>query len=138
MSHSVEGLIVAQNALGSSPMRSAELPQGFAFVDVRKPVGPRSDSTAGFRELTQPVVDIATRLSREAAVAYIETDYFGGAGGQSAIVWRDEQVVFGPERGESGPINRALQILGVRVDGHVDEFDAIGLGKGRATDDFFT
>jgi hypothetical protein len=137
VSHSIEGFIVAEAALGSSPVRRTKRPQGFAFVDVRTLVVAGDESTAGFRQLTQPVVDFAMHLSRASAVAYIETDYFGGAGGQSAIVWRDGQVVFGPANGEAGPINEALQVLGVHADGEGDEFDALGLGKVRATGDFF-
>ncbi len=68
------------------------------------------------------------RLARGATAAYIDTDYFGGAGEQAAVAARDGDVVFGPRQDDHGPINSALRILGVRKEKDLDEFDTLGLG----------
>jgi hypothetical protein len=74
-------------------------------------------------------------------VAYIEADYFGGTGTQSAQVWDAGKVVLGPLRLAEGepwpppgsPISQALRRLGATKGAHHDEFDAVGLGRHRAT-----
>jgi hypothetical protein len=68
-------------------------------------------------------------------VAYVEAEYFGGTGGQSAAVWEDGRLVFGPINDESA-INQALRVLGVAQKDAFDEFEALELGKYRDTDDW--
>lgn len=76
------------------------------------------------------------RLSRDSTVAYIETDYHGGDGEQSAVVARDGDIVYGPRRAPHGPINAALRYLGVRLKGKdLDEFDTLGLRRFRDNGD---
>lgn len=82
--------------------------------------------------------------SRRGPVAYVEAEYFGGTGTQSAQVWDGGTVVLGPlvlADDESpptagSPISRALRRLGVAQGNHHDEFDAVGLGRYRTTDDW--
>lgn len=58
--------------------------------------------------------------------------------------WNDGQVVLGPLQlalkepnpASGSPISQALRRLGVVKGDHVDEFDAIGLGRHRDTDDW--
>ncbi|WP_395104738.1 hypothetical protein [Actinomadura sp. SCN-SB] len=79
--------------------------------------------------------------SKTGPVAYVEAGYFGGSGTQSAQVWDAGEVVLGPLRkGEfepsppaGSPISQALRLLGVDKGGHVDEFEAAGLHRHRAT-----
>ncbi|GAA0594048.1 hypothetical protein [Actinomadura livida] len=79
-------------------------------------------------------------------VAYVEADYFGGTGTQAAQVWDAGKAVLGPLRlGEresfaavGSPISQALRRLGVAKGDHFDEFDAVGLGRHRRTDDWAT
>jgi hypothetical protein len=78
--------------------------------------------------------------------AYVEADYFGGTGTQSAQVWDVGKVALGPlHKGEQekfaaggSPISQALRRLGVTKGDHVDEFDAVGLGRHRRTDDWLS
>jgi hypothetical protein len=91
-----------------------------------------------FDYLTPSGVGLLELLSRHAPSAYIETQYFGGAGGQSAIVFRGGHLAIGPlvidaaslappPRGDRmGPINQALREVGVRKSGAIDEFEAAG------------
>ena len=85
----------------------------------------------------------AARASATAKIGYLETEYFGGAGEQSAALWAGGQLVLGPlslhvdgygaGRPRSlWPINAVLRGLGVETDGRMDEFDAIGLGNYRS------
>ncbi|WP_290051899.1 hypothetical protein [Amycolatopsis solani] len=77
-------------------------------------------------------------------VTYVEADYFGGSGTQSAQVWDGGQVVLGPLHlatgkpipAEGSPISRALRWHGVVKGEHFDEFDAVGLGRHRETGDW--
>jgi hypothetical protein len=79
--------------------------------------------------------------SAHGPLAYIEAEYFGGAGEQSAQVWDGGQVVLGPLHlaeatptpAAGTPISQALRRLGVSKDDHRDGFDALGLGRHRDT-----
>lgn len=64
-------------------------------------------------------------------VAFIETDYFGGAGEQRARVKKGREIIL--RRGE---INEALRLLGVTGDANKDEFDKVGLGQWRNNEDW--
>jgi hypothetical protein len=81
---------------------------------------------------------LAEASSPGAMLAYVETEYFGGTGGQSAVAFADGRQVFAPARskGASGPINGALRAIGVQRIGSQDEFDTIGLGARRTMDDY--
>jgi hypothetical protein len=84
--------------------------------------------------------------SARGPVAYVEAEYFGGVGTQSAQVWDGRKVVLGPVRLAEGqsdpaggsPISQALRRLGVAKGDHFDEFDAVGLGRHRDTDDWLS
>lgn len=72
-------------------------------------------------------------------VAKVETDYFGGAGNQSAKVFINGKKVLDQSDEfdwSLKPINSALKMLGVVKKDGLDEFDTIGLGKRRTNDDF--
>jgi hypothetical protein len=79
-------------------------------------------------------------------VAYIEADYFGGVGTQTAQVWDGGKMALGPlhlAEGEPSPttgtpISQALRRLGATKGNHVDEFAAVGLGRHRDTDDWLS
>lgn len=63
-------------------------------------------------------------------LAYIETDYFGGFGDQSAIVFEAGEIVFKSINVEDS-INKALYRLGVIADNEKDEFDSMHLSEYR-------
>jgi len=75
-------------------------------------------------------------ISRKFPLAYLETDYFGGRGRQSAIACDGGQLVFGPESGDTGPVNNALARIGVLRNAVFDEFDVLELGRFREMDNF--
>lgn len=81
---------------------------------------------------------LANATARGGGLAYVETDYFGGAGEQSALAYVDGVEACAParSRGAGGPINAALRVIGVIRDATDDEFDTIGLGLRRSMDDY--
>jgi hypothetical protein len=97
--------------------------------------------------LSATSVDWAIQLSRHQPIAYVVADYFGGAGSQQAIVWKDGQIVMmdapqgiggyptTPEN--SFPINVALRALGVVRSATDDEFVELGLLQCQDREDWF-
>lgn len=94
--------------------------------------------------LSTGTMTFAARASQGASLGYLETEYFGGIGDQSAVLWQNGVLTLGPlsmsnddaavgQRPRSlWPINTVLRGLGVRSAGHDDEFDALGLGAYRS------
>ncbi|MBE1573065.1 hypothetical protein ACFORH_30690 [Amycolatopsis roodepoortensis] len=84
---------------------------------------------------------VLVACSEHGAVAYVEAEYFGGVGTQSAQVWDRGETVLGPLHlaedeqapAAGSPISQALRRLGVAKGDHFDEFDAVGLGRHRHT-----
>ena len=95
--------------------------------------GLKESSSSACRGLTGALARFAELLSRSGSVAYVETDYFGGAGEQAACVWSRGQRVLRPRRARGGTVNAALRLLGVQACGLQDEFDAVDLGRYRET-----
>jgi hypothetical protein len=70
------------------------------------------------------------------AFAYVEAEFFGGAGHQSAVGFRDGAIHLGPVAARDA-INQALRFLGVQPAGKQDEFDTVGLFRHRSTDAWY-
>ena len=96
----------------------------------------RSECSA---ELADGLQALAIELSQDCPVAYVTTFYFGGQGGQNALVWDKGRLRFSPAtRGynqgwPNSPISQALRMIGVVAERGMDEFDTLGLGKHRET-----
>lgn len=127
-----------------SNARVVPLTHGFAIIpltsDLRRELDPAAqdvgwDSSA-LEEHAESLTAWLRDISRDGAAAYLEALLFGDSGGQEAIVWRDGEVVLGPVTSSTyGSINEALRFLGVPIDpGQPDEFDTLGLGRHRRTD----
>ncbi|WP_145053029.1 hypothetical protein [Paenibacillus xylanexedens] len=85
--------------------------------------------------LTEIISSYCREISKLGLVAYIEAEYFGGTGSQSAMVWDSSQVIFEETLSQSA-INRSLELLGVCKLQGKDEFDTVGLGRHRNTEDW--
>ncbi|MFO1017635.1 MAG: hypothetical protein U1E03_08570 [Hyphomonadaceae bacterium] len=148
MGHNISGVVARRDALatvgaplaGQSLYRLADdfvfLPIDYTNLDVL--VG-ASAPLHPFQYLSEPLLDLLRRASEGRTLVYVETDYFGGAGGQGSAVFRNERIRFGPEftKGTGGAINDALAWLDVIVrPGHADAFETIGLNAGRRNDEF--
>jgi hypothetical protein len=112
----------------------AIIPVEAEFIESTGVAGP-PQATETFMLLTDAFQDYLLDLSRFGRVAYIETEYFGGVGGQGAAAYSDRQILMEPEWAESGPINRALELIGVRRGLLGDRFSALGLHEYRSNDD---
>lgn len=89
-----------------------------------------------FWKLSPGVMEWARRMSAIGPVAYVEAEFFGGIGDQSAVGWSGGSLVFGPLHAPDAK-KEALRFLGVRAAGGHDEFDTVGLGRHRNTADWF-
>ena len=114
----------------------------------------RDSRLMGFEQLDSTTVTTAERISESGRVAYVHAEFHGGVGFQAAVAWQDGQVGCGPvfttnheaERQThlyeivapaNGAINIALRFLGVALrEGCIDEFDVVGLGRHRFTEDW--
>ena len=121
--------------LSSVPMR-----QDFVLLPVDETIvatisGPSASSNfGGFQLLCEGFHDSLRELSRFGPLAYIETDYFGGVGGQGGAVYANREILMSPEWRSSGSINRALKQLGVKPRLVGDRFAALGLMEYRSKD----
>jgi hypothetical protein len=128
---------------GCLAMHVVDLAQGFALApmtgELHDEVAAATGDMLGFFLLPGGFGDTLAAWSAEAAVAYVEADFFGGIGSQSAAVWGGGQLAFGPLHTavgepfpvEGSPIAQALRRMGVGRGRHRDEFDAVGLGRHR-------
>lgn len=99
--------------------------------------GPSESAGPEFWRLTAGLVDLGRECSDHGAIAYVETDYFGGAGVQGAAAWVGGKPVLAPSLDEApGPINTALRAIGLTPEQGRDEFDTLGLGDVRRMDAF--
>lgn len=82
-------------------------------------------------ELSRFLIDASTKSE----ILYIETEYFGGQGCQSAIVYKWNKIVYGPKKSESDVINEALSLMGATIESeHYDAFESVGLANFRSSD----
>ena len=113
------------------------LPPATARATGALVTGPES----GFTRLTPGLLALVGAASAAGPVGYLETDYTGRDGTQTAAVWHSGVLVLGPlilGRSEvyvprEAPISQALRLLGVPGDAHRDEFVVAGLGRFRRT-----
>ncbi len=129
-------VLQAETGLGA-----VELAQGFWLMPLGRTARLELGGPAG-------IEDLARHASLAGPVGYLEAEFFGGAGTQAAVAWRDDTVIAGPLRLELGglgraggdiaqwPFNQVLRRLGVLRRDAIDEFDAVGLNRHRSTDDW--
>ena len=128
------------------PAKSIQLSQGYAMVPLTSALKDDIDGLGGseqlaydcFEKLSRSICKAIEDTTRPYEIAYIETEYFGGAGEQAALVWRNGDIVFGPSSltDSDNPINDALKSIGVRVITEHDEFDEMNLSRERDTEEW--
>jgi hypothetical protein len=143
----VKGLIAKQSLLERFASRhslhaAVALPANLAMLPLRdKDLGsflapPFSRDPEAEYYLSGQFLEELAAASHGSILMYFETEYFGGVGAQAAAVFRDGELVFGPESGKR-PINHALKLLGVQVTPPAhDEFEALGLHRRRSTEEW--
>lgn len=149
----VAALDVLELAVVQHPQaRLVELAQGLALVPITRSLshalasgGRAVPPETGFWMVVPGVLELAADASSAGPVAYLEADYLGHDGRQTAAVWEGGALVDGPHilnrsepfpRSGGGPIGAALRRLGVVAPGRSDEFVVLGLGRCRRTEDW--
>lgn len=106
------------------------------------------DPFTEFERLSASAEIVLREVSKFGVLGYIETDYFGGCGTQSAIAWNKGKILLGALKSEitwngesyketptaKSAINQVLSILGVWTNQKKDEFDMLSLGDFRNTE----
>jgi hypothetical protein len=91
-----------------------------------------SNSIDKFEYLTDNIENEILKHIGNTKLAYVEAEYFGGQGGQIAIIWnnnkREQFFEFGQDK-----INGVLKNFGIKSKIGSDEFDTVGLGRHRNT-----
>ena len=147
MGYTIEAFVAGPGAaavlaegLGAGPVA---LGQGLQLVPLLPAGSARPPSSFGpdLWQLTREAEELAGDAARHGSVAYVEAEYFGGVGEQHAVVWQDGGArLLASEL--PGAVNEALRALGaVRVASAStgvleDEFDSVGLGRHRSTQDW--
>ncbi|MBF5043148.1 hypothetical protein FGE12_12185 [Aggregicoccus sp. 17bor-14] len=146
MAHSLEGFIARAELLqtgakGLTTAKVVPLAQGYALLPVTQALADEvnggKERTAAFEQfwrLSERLAHLAESWSALGPVAYVETDYVRGSGVQASVVWDAGTRVLDPSRGAAGPVNWALQRIGVQCDEAQDAFDTLGLGRLRETE----
>jgi len=146
MTHSVIGFValnefVHQICSKYPALRAVPLEQGFSLFplteDLVKSLGiSHLNTSVDSDKLPNELTDLLSKLSALCPLLYFETDYFAGTGHQLAVVFENEMITFGPAKNVIGPINDGLRWLGAKRKASDDEFDSIGLGRYRFTNDW--
>ncbi|SCG78489.1 hypothetical protein GA0070609_5605 [Micromonospora echinaurantiaca] len=131
-----------------------ELRQDFALLPVTPQLvaeltGALPDFSVADRDAEHPfhlvlspaLSEVLARWSRQGPVAYLEAEFFGGAGYQSAAVWLGGTLSWGPRldtvfdgpRAE-WPLNAALLRLGAEPGAWIDPFAELGLHVERSAE----
>jgi hypothetical protein len=151
MGHCIHAIVAARPTADVISAAWPELPRldrdnGFAvfavdaeLIDAR--IAPdETPVTTGneFKLLTDGLRALLKTLSRDGQLAYIETDYFGGVGGQGALVCRAGEEIMSPTWQKSGAIDKALKLIGLPRGILADRFAAAGFAQIRNNDDLLT
>lgn len=148
MGHHIEAFIarleILQKGLeypGAVPL--IPLAQGFGLLPVtdalEKALGDGGDAEnpyEAFWRLSAPLAGLGKQISAAGKVAYVETDYFGGSGSQTAMIWDKGAVIEPPCQSRIGAINQVLARLGVEKGDATDRFEALGLGRYRSNEEW--
>jgi hypothetical protein len=102
-----------------------------SFLEINSiPLLPLTDK--GLEALPNSIKSLCEVLSKQCQLAYVEAEFFGGAGMQACAVFASGNIEAVPTVDESA-INQAMSMLGVKKFGCFDEFEAVGLNEHRET-----
>jgi hypothetical protein len=148
--HDVKALVAQVSALREAAKGLASavvcaLPQGYGLIPITDrlacELAGKFENTPGLvPDMAPGVSGLAVEAAKHSPVVYTSTEYFGGTGGQDALLWEQGELrakFLSSEIGDvwpNSPISQALRAIGVKADAKEDEFDALGLGNHRCTE----
>ena len=91
-----------------------------------------SNSVDKFEYLTDNIESKILQIIGDKKIAYVEAEYFGGEGGQIAIIWENNKRKKNLEYGQD-KINEVLKDFGAIAEKREDEFLTLGFGLRRHT-----
>jgi hypothetical protein len=94
-----------------------------------------SEDVGNLTYMSQHVEKRVLGIIGDRCIGYIEAEYSGGQGGQTAVLWQNGRRYKLYDFGHR-VINILLKHLGVLSDLGLDEFDTINLGRHRNTEDW--
>ena len=94
-----------------------------------------SDSILIFEYFTINMEEKILEIIGKRKLGYVEAEYFGGEGGQQAIIWNEGRRVLELSY-DQDRINAVLKEFGVIADEGKDEFATLGFGRERNTRDW--
>jgi len=121
--------------------KKIEIGQGLSLIPMTEELFDQinefvvSNAVDKFEYLTDNIETKILQLIADKKFAYVEAEYFGGEGGQIAIIWSDQKRETFFEYGQEC-INRVLKEFGVKHKIGNDEFDTLELGRHRSTIDW--
>lgn len=130
-------------ALDHNDARVVRLSDSFSMIPITEdfyrhiePDGTRYGDNGGmFNYLSPRMSELIRFASVNAPVGYFGAEFFGSDGNQCAVIYSESQTAFGPLIARTA-INPALRALGVTRSKGLDEFDTLGLGKHRVTEEW--
>src|ERR1051326_675222 len=148
--HEVEALIAETDHLAAAARKFetatvCSLAQGFSLLPITDALAKelrgyqpetKDIPTKPLGYLSDGLHALAVAISHDTRVAYISTSYFGGQGGQDAIVWDKGSIRFSPitpgysQGWPNSSISQALRMIGVVAEGGQGGQDAIVWDKG--------
>ena len=144
MSHSLQAIIAKNGTLAEFAVqlgfpRAVPLNQDFELLPLMQErldeIGQETNMDIwGTYRLTPLMERLIKHASLKGPVAFVITEYLGGSGSQGAAVYENGEVKMPYEFAPLGPINRALNAIGVTRENGEDQFDSIGLDKYRDMD----
>ncbi len=143
MGYYIQAIASTQSALESratdfSSAVVVPLASGLALVpltaELLDEIG-ASGASGQFEKFTPAVAYWLRTVSDSAPAAYIEAEFFGGIGSQSATVWERGEQILAPFH-DRDAINIALRLFHISRGAFRDEFEAVGLPRHRNTDDW--
>jgi hypothetical protein len=144
MAYDLQALIADEATIRTAVPAGAvviRLPQGKAMIPVSDQVREVHDipflplTDEGITEVPDGIATMGEAIARAGRVAYVEAEFFGGVGTQACVTWDASRIPSQPLV-DVHAINTALRFLGVVIGDHHDEFDALGLGNCRGTDEW--
>ena len=118
--------------------KNIEIGQGLSLIPMTEELFDQinnfvvSDSVDKFEYLTDNIETEILQLIDCKKCAYVEAEYFGGQGGQIAIIWSNGRRQSFFEYGQEC-INGVLKDFGIKTKLFKDEFDTLNLGRHRNT-----